>query len=143
MGAAEAGLAVPTIVRPRGSPLTLGALCLVAAGLGASVGAMFGVQAEQRADAAAEVAIEAARRAAEERLQQRLQESKDRLQATEKKLVKLDKEGVLAAVNDLEEAHRLGLARALDNDLERLADDDANRVLAALVREGRRNDLDP
>lgn len=144
MGAASAGIVTAAVGTPslkiKGSELTLGALCLVAAGLGAMLGAALGSQAEQVSSDAEHKAFTAAGHAIssrqEQKLEHQLQQSRDQLEA-------LDRAGVLQEAKDVDEANRLGLAQALDADLARMAPDDARNVLAALVREARDNGLDP
>ena len=145
MGATSARLVIGAAVETpslklKGSPLTLGILCLIAAGLGAMLGASLGSQAEQEAGEAQHAMSSAARHAVssrqEQKLEQQLQQSRDQLDA-------LGRSGVLQVAKDVEEATRLGLVQALDRDLARMAPDDARSVLAALVREARDNGLDP
>lgn len=80
---------------------------------------------------------------------QTAQRSEDRARAAEKsvselraRLDQLDAAGAVQDLRDFLEAKRLGLDRAL-GDRGRLWGDDRRRVLAAIVREGRRNGLDP
>jgi len=126
-----------------GSPMILGALCLVAAGLGAMLGAVLGSKAEQQVATVEQAATVAAEQATvkhhlrvSSRLEQQLQKKSDQLNA-------LGKVGVLQEANDVDEAGQIGLTRALAADLARMPPDDARRVLAALVREARENGLDP
>src|SRR5207244_3366840 len=103
---------------------------------GATLGAALAGQVEQARAERQEHAAVAVDRAAEQRLEQKLQQSRDQLGA-------LVRAGVLQEAKELAEADAMGLARALQADLERLPADDGPRVLAALVREGARNGLDP
>src|SRR5690242_14561947 len=77
------------------------------------------------------------------------QRSEERAQAAEKtaaelraQLDQLDAAGAVHELHDYLEAKRLGLDRAL-GDGSKLWGDDRQRVLAAIVRESRRNGLDP
>ena len=80
---------------------------------------------------------------------QTAQRSEDRARAAEKsvselraRLDQLEAAGAVQDLRDFLEAKRLGLDRAL-GDRRRLWGDDQRRVLAAIVREARRNGLDP
>jgi soluble lytic murein transglycosylase-like protein len=139
MGTASAQLSMVQVGSPgpfRGSPVTLGLLCVLAAAAGAGVGAIFGSHAEQRIDEQRR-ATSLAEHAAT------LRNHRDEQQEMQAQLDELERIGVLQEARDLEEADELGLPRALEQDLLRMSGDDGRRVLAALVREGRRNGLDP
>ena len=80
---------------------------------------------------------------------QTAQRSEDRARAAEKsvselraRLDQLEAAGAVPDLRDFLEAKRLGLDRSL-GDRGRLWGDDRRRVLAAIVREARRNGLDP
>ena len=124
----------------RGPPALLAVLCLMAAGAGAAIGAMAGSSSRDRA-AEDGVANTVAARAATLQLRNTLE---SRYQARHAELMdELGRAGLLQETQDLAEANKLGLARVLEADLARLPGDDGRRVLAALVREGHRNGLDP
>ncbi len=127
----------------RGSPFTLGLLCVVVAAAGAAVGAVFGSSAEQRIDEQRRVYSLSTQ--GELLRSRRTEEAKHQLEKDKyaAELEQLDRTGVLQEARDMAAAEKLGLPLALEKDLARMSGDDARRVLAALVREGRRNGLDP
>ena len=124
-------------------------LCGAAAAAGAGVGVLTQVPGMDPGREA-QIAAAVVNRALAHQLQGKLAESRQTLSShreelaeSKVKLEALESTGLLQDARDLQAAERLGLRQALTKDLEKLPSDDAPRVLAALVREGRRTGLDP
>ena len=77
-----------------------------------------------------------------QRSERRAQTAERALADARSRLVQLDSIGAVQELQDWQEAERLGLDRAM-KDRGALWGDERRRVLAALVRESRRNGLDP
>ena len=124
------------------------AFACLAAGAGAALGLVASPNPDGRAERLGYLAAAATQSAA--RAQARAKSAQARTAQAEKQLAELQSRMTLLAENgmvqeaeDYREAEALGISRFISSESTALWGDEKRRVMAAIVREGRRNRLDP